>query len=125
MEDLQAALQSVLSDPQQMEQILAMANALGLHPPDGSGDSSEAAPEEAGSDEPGSAPVPDAPQMPALDPALLRILGGLSNAQGPEDRVLNALRPVLRDPTRIDRALRAAKLSRLAGQFLKGGPEHV
>ena len=34
MEDLQATLQSVLSDPAQMAQIAALAESLGLKPPE-------------------------------------------------------------------------------------------
>ncbi len=122
MEDLQAALQSVLSDPKQMEQIMAMADALGLHPPESG--PSEAAPDPA---VPESGPVREegSDGTPGIDPALLRILGRLGDLQGPEVRVLNALRPVISDPSRIDRALRAARLSRLAGRVLNGGLKHV
>ena len=67
---------------------------------------------------------------PALDLGgmgvdLGKLMGALSAMQGTEDRVLNALRPSLSQEgqSRVDRALRAAKLSRLAGQFLsrRGG----
>ena len=37
MEDLQSTLQSILSDPEQMRQIAAMAESLGLKPPAGNG----------------------------------------------------------------------------------------
>ena len=34
MEDLQATLQSILSDPEQMARISAIADSLGLKPPE-------------------------------------------------------------------------------------------
>ena len=34
MEDLQGALQSILSDPEQMARVAALAESLGLKPPD-------------------------------------------------------------------------------------------
>ena len=124
MEDLQAALQKVLSDPGQMEQIFAMANALGLAPPDPGGQPANPLSPEKGSSEGGNAEQAGE-NAQAIDPALLRLIGGLGDALGPEIRVLNALRPVLSDPGKVDRALRAARLSRLAGQLLRRGPEHV
>ena len=105
MEDIQTAIQSILSDPAQMEQISAMANALGLSPP---GNSSEEA-------------LPDMDKVPSVDPKLLRLLNGIGQQHGPEEEVLSALRQVLSEPgqERIDRALRAARLSRAAGTLLK------
>lgn len=50
------------------------------------------------------------------------LMSRLSSLNGSEDRVLNALRPGLdaAGQGRVDRALRAAKLSRLAAQLLRG-----
>ena len=58
-----------------------------------------------------------------FDPEKLMAL--LSASSGAEDRVLNALRPSLSPAggSRIDRALRAAKLSRLAARLLAGRGE--
>ena len=121
MEDLQGALQSILSDPEQMEQIMAMANALGLRPPVSSAEGREQGGAPPAAETQGGNPSGGAP----IDPAVLRLLGGIGDLHGPEAGVLNALRPVLSDPSRVDRALRAARLSRLAGQLLRERTGHV
>ena len=112
MEDLQTALQGILSDPEQMQTIAAMAESLGLKPPEGLGASAHAAPSEA-------AGLPAGGHaLGSLD--LSKLMGSLSAMQGTEDRVFAALRPSL-SPTgqgKTDRALRAAKLARLASRFL-------
>lgn len=109
MEDLQSTLQAVLSDPEQMSRLAALAENLGLKPPD-----TEPGPE------PQNAPPPEA--------GLASLLGQLSAAGGSEARVLSALRPALSEAgqARVDRALRAAALSRIAAQLLaRRGDAHV
>ena len=159
MEDLQATLQSVLSDPAQMAQIAALAESLGLKPPEqqatGNGQQAAGSPVAAAigrqapsrsgeatdngqqaKDRPAGAAIgrpPEAaaspmpiPNLEGLD--LGKLMAGLSAMQGREDRVLGALRPSLgpSGQARTDRALRAAKLARLAGQLLRRGREgHV
>lgn len=105
MEDLQAAIQGVLSDPAQMAQLQAMAQALGMQ----------------GGQDAASAPPPEAP-----DGQVLALMGRLSQMHGSEERVFSALRPTLSEQGqhKVDRALRAARLSRLAGLLLSGG-SHV
>ena len=104
MDDITAQLQQLLSDPAQMAQIAQLAESLGLGAP----------PEQAG------APTEEAELIGKLLPML-------SRAGGKESQVLGALRPYLspEDQHRADRALRAAKLSRLAsvalGEFGKSG----
>ena len=133
MEDLQATLQSVLSDPARMAQIAALAESLGLKPPEkeaaGAGQQTTDQPVGAAIGRPpeaaaaSSMPIPD---LEGLD--LGKLMAGLSAMQGREDRVLGALRPTLgpSGQARTDRALRAAKLARLAGQLLRRGREgHV
>lgn len=109
MEDLQAAIQGVLSDPAQMDQLQAMAQALGMQ---GGQDAASAPPPE---------PPPEAP-----DGQVLALMGRLSQMHGSEERVFSALRPTLSEQgqRKVDRALRAARLSRLAGLLLNGG-SHV
>ena len=109
MEDLQAAIQGVLSDPAQMAQLQAMAQALGMQ---GGQDAASAPPPE---------PPPEAP-----DGQVLALMGRLSLMHGSEERVFSALRPTLSEQgqRKVDRALRAARLSRLAGLLLNGG-SHV
>jgi len=186
MEDLQATLQSVLSNPAQMAQIAALAESLGLKPPEetpaspvaaaigrqseatgqgignresGTGDggtgpsaslrfaqddkTETASPVGAATGRPpnaGASPVgaatgrpPEAPasQIPFPIPDGLdlgRLMTGLSAMQGRENQVLGAIRPSLSPAgqAKADRALRAAKLARLAGQLLRRGREdHV
>ena len=116
MEDLQEALQNILSDPEQMARMTALAESLGLKPPEGP--SPQPSPIGASEGDQASGPGPD----------LGRLMGMLAATGGGETRVLSALRPVLsaEGQGRVDRALRAAKLSRLAGSLLtQRGPEHV
>ena len=130
MEDLQSTLRSILSDPEQMARVAALAESLGLKPPDepqqGEGARSGQAkpcPEQAQRGGEGSVPASSVPNMNGFDPEKLMVL--LSASSGAEDRVLNALRPSLspESGSRIDRALRAAKLSRLAARLLAGRGE--
>lgn len=135
MEDLQAALQSVLSDPAQLAQIAALAESLGLKQPETpphapaseprhSERSGESAPPSRPSEQSEESVPPAAPAfrgLPGLEGLDLgRLLSGLSAVRGTEDRVLGALRPSLAPSGQVkaDRALRAAKLARLAGQLL-------
>lgn len=115
MEDLQQALQRILSDPDQMAQLEAMAGALGMTGQPGSG----------GEDAPPPASDGTAPAQPASEPdpasMLPKLMEGLRRMNGPEERVLTALRSALPSEKqgRIDKALQAARISRLAGQFLR------
>ena len=128
MDDLQNRLQSILSDPEQMRQIAAMAESLGLKPPEQnppSGHSERS--EESASSVPAASPnrhsersEESVPPIPPGLPDLSALMGSLSAMQGTEDRVFASLRPSL-SPTgqgKADRASRAAKLARLAGRFL-------
>lgn len=68
-----------------------------------------------------SPPLPGLNGLNGMDPGAL--MGRLAALNGAEDRILGALRPALSPAGqgKVDRALRAAKLSRLAGQFLAQG----
>lgn len=109
MEGLEDALQKLLKDPAQLAELSALAQSLGLGPP-------ESPPEPP---QPKSAPPPvsAAPPVPPPPPC------GLFGAR--QEQLLLALKPFLK-PSRqekIDRALRAARLSRLAGSALhRSGP---
>lgn len=133
MEDLQSTLQSILSDPEQMNRVAALAESLGLKPPErgparplsaGSEPSGESAPTSIPShaahrEGPATSPFEAAPNpLGGID--LSRLMAQLSAMTGTEDRVMGALRPSLspEGQKKADRALRAAKLSRLAGLFL-------
>ena len=126
MEDLQTTLQAILSDPEQMGRISAMAASLGLKPPDSPPPEPTGTPPPA--DSGGRSAVGSGLDLGGMGVDLGKLMGTLSVMQGTEDHVLNALRPSLSQEgqRRVDRALRAAKLSRLAGQFLsRRGGSHV
>lgn len=110
MDDLEQKLGAVLNNPQLMQQIMSMAQAMGSAPQQGS--------------EPKSQDQP--PSMPTIDPGMLTKLAGLSR-QSSVDRdqqaLLKALDPYLTKDriSRLERAMRAAKMARLAGSFLGSG----
>lgn len=113
--DIGELLQSVLSDPEQMGKITAMAQSLM-----GGGE---------------SAGGQDAPAAPAHKPEgetmLLRSLSGLLTKQSAPSRstaLLTAMRPYMRPEKqeKLDRAMQAARLARVAGEVMKelGGGGH-
>lgn len=125
MEDLQDALQSILSDPEQMARVAALAESLGLKPPDAqpNGEASQNCHSEQSEESVLSSLLSDKNGF-----NLEKAMSLLSASSGGETRVLAALRPTLspEGQTRVDRALRAAKLSRLAGALLtQRRGEHV
>lgn len=111
MDELEQKLGAVLSNPQLMQQIMSMAQAMGSQTPP--------QPEELKQSEP-------QPAMPAIDPGMLSKLAGLSK-QSSIDRdqqaLLKALNPYLSKDRigRLERAMRAAKMAKLAGSFLGSG----
>ena len=119
MADFEETLNAILSDPDTMGQIMALAGKLGGEP---------APPRE-------ETPPPD--PLPFLGPDQLnqmgRLMGLLQSCRGPDDRtmaLLTALRPFLsRDrQEKLDRAVRMSGLSqaaRQAYQLWKEGELHV
>lgn len=126
MADFEDALNSILSDPDAMGQIMALAGKLG-------GPSSPPPPEPSpGLPEPASpseAP-PELEQLMQLGP-VLKLLQNSSTQAPPESAaLLTALRPFLRPAQqgKLDRALRLAGLSKTARQVYqlwKEGQLHV
>ena len=112
MEDLQNTIQAILSDPAQMAQLQQMAAALGLQPDAGP---AQDVPQE------DSPPPTDRPF--AVDGRMAAMLAKLGTMTGSEERVFSALRPGLSEQGRskADRAMTAARLSRLAGMLLANG----
>ena len=114
MADLEETLHALLSDPETMGQLQALASQLGL---DG------AAPSEDGEEAPGQAPSP-----PPFD---LEELGQTSQQTDPQaDALIAALRPYLRPERqrKLDQAVRLAGLSRAARQayrLWKAGELHL
>ena len=107
MDDLEQKLGAVLNNPQLMQQIMSMAQAMGSPPPQ-------------------EQQQPEQSQLPPIDPGMLSRLAGLSK-QGSIDRnqqaLLKALDPYLTKDRigRLERAMRAAKMAKLAGSFLGSG----
>lgn len=108
MEDLESKLGAVLSNPQMMEQIMALAQSLG-----------QSSPQEQ--------PVPQQPPrenpMPQMDMQLLQKLSGLagqSNIDANQRNLLSALGPYLHRNriSKLEKAMRAAKMAKLASTFL-------
>ncbi len=113
MAEMDDKINAILNNPQMMQQIMSMAQALA---PSGEPASQPSTPP----------PPPPAPAMPQLDPAMLQKLAGLAG-QGGIDReqqaLLKALNPYLsRDRiSRLERAMRAAKTAKLASSVLGQG----
>lgn len=113
MEDMEDKLGAILGNPQMMQQIMSMAQALGQ----GEGQSQQ--PEPARKD-------PSPGNQPSLDPALVQKLVGLAG-QGSIDRnqqaLLHALGPYLSRERigKLEKAMRAAKMAAMASVFLNQG----
>lgn len=115
---LEQAIGAVLQDPQQLQKILALAQSLGLSPPE-----APAAPPPPPEPPKPAAAAPSAEQAPEDRGSALRALlqqaGRLDRRQ---ENLLNALKPFLKPERRekVDRAMQAARISRLAGAALRG-----
>ncbi len=107
MDPMEEGLNAVLGNPQLMQQIMAMANSLSQ-----------------GQDPPPQSKKP--PELPNLDSNLLRQLSSMAG-QGSVDQdqraLLSALGPYLSHDriSRLEKAMRAAKMARLASGFLNQG----
>lgn len=105
MDDLESRLNTVLSNPQLMQQIMAMAKSM-----------SDTQPQP-------QRPEPQTAPQPEIDPSLLTRIAALSR-QGGIDReqqaLLNALSPYLNHERvhRLERAMKAARTARLASGLL-------
>ncbi len=112
MSELEEKLGSILSNPQMMQQIMAMAQAMG-----NASQSSPPPPPEA---------EPQAPSMPSFDPKLLQSLAGMAEKSGVDQNqqtLLNALCPYLSQNRvhKLEKAMRAAKIAGFASSFLNSG----
>ena len=104
MDDLQAQMNAVLQNPDMMQKIMSMAQALGGSP----------------------GPPPQeqaAPPLPDIDIAMVQKLSGLigqSNIDANQRCLLDALRPYLNGErvAKLEKAMRAAKLATMASSFL-------
>lgn len=109
MSEMEDKLNTVLGNPQLMQQIMSMAQSLGQ--------TTEATPE--------PEPLPEA-SAPPIDLAMVQKLSGLASQSGidrEQQALLKALTPYLsRDKvSKLEKAMRAAKMARLASSFFNQG----
>ena len=105
MDDMQAQMNAILGDPDMMQKIMAMAQSL-----QGSGQDAPTADKEA------------AQGISGFDPGMLQRLVGFAQQSGidsNQQNLLQALGPYLSGDrvSRLEKAMRAAKLARLASGF--------
>ena len=111
MDDMQSKLDSILGNPQMMQQIMAMAQSMGQ------------------SEQPPAAPTQQAQQsafsaMP--DAAMLQRIAGIAKHAGVDNNqqaLLQALRPYLSGEriAKLERAMRSAKIAAVAVSALGSG----
>lgn len=107
MDNMEDKLSAILQDPNMMAKIQSMAQSLGAQPAQ-------------------NAPQPRQESLPDFDPAVLKKLSGFAQQSGVDRNqraLLSALGPYLsRDRlTKLEKAMRAAKMARLASGFLGQG----
>ena len=119
MDEMESKLNSILGNPQMMQQIMAMAQAMQQDQP-----KQEDAPPEPPPQKNQSAPAMAA--MPSMqDAAMLQRIAGIARQSGVDKNqqaLLKALSPYLsRDRiTKLERAMRAAKIAGVASAALGG-----
>ena len=109
MADMEQTLGNILNNPQLMQQIMSMAQSLG---------NQETPP-----------PAPEPPSIPAMasiDPGLLAKIASFAGSGGvdsDQQALLQALCPYISQPKvgKLEKAMRAAKMARLASGFLGQG----
>lgn len=112
--DFGAMLESVLSDPQQMEKIAQMAKGLMGEQPASQESNTPAAEETAGA----------MPKLPGLDMGLFSTLGKMFSGKQEKSRstaLLMAMRPYMRPEKqeKLDRAMKIAQMVHIAGTVMK------
>ena len=113
MEGMEDKLNSILGNPQMMDQIMQMAKSLGASAP----------PQE---QKPQQDLPPEPPFPGGLDPGMLQKLASITGQTGidrDQRALLSALRPYLHPDRlrKLEKAMRSAKLAGLASQFLGSG----
>lgn len=115
MSEMEEKLGQILSNPQMMQQIMSLAQAMNAS--------------QLPKQEPPPPPKPPQPTMPAIpdiDPNLLRSLSNMTRQGGIDQNqqaLLKALSPYLSQSrvNKLERAMRAAKMAGLASVFLNSG----
>ena len=108
MDDMQAQMGAILGNPEMMQKIMAMAQSL-------QGSQQETPPQKE---------TPAQPAMPNIDIGMLQKLSGFMGQSNIDNQqnLLHALGPYLSSDrvSRLEKAIRAAKMARLASGFLAG-----
>ncbi len=119
MDNMENQMNAILNNPEMMQKIMAMANAMNQQQPE------KQEQEQPKQDTPGFS-------MPDIDPSMIQRLSGLagqSNIDNNQRTLLKALSPYLnRDRiSKLERAMRAAKMANMASSFFgkSGFPFHV
>lgn len=113
MDNLEEKLNAVLSNPQMMQQVMAMAQNLGLgNPP---------------APEPAPPPPSQAPQFQGIDMGMLQKFSGIAQNSAIDQNqqtLLHALSPYLTGDRigRLEKAMRAARMAKFATGLLGQGP---
>lgn len=107
MSEMEEKLNALLSNPQLMQQIVSMAQAMGSQAPQ-------------------QPPEQTPPAMPALDPRLLQTVAqtmGQTGIDSNQKSLLHALSPYLSTNRvqKLERAMQAARLAGAASAFLNAG----
>ena len=115
MDNMEDKIGNILGNPEMMQKIMAMAQALNSQP-----ESEKAISNEPPKETPRQTPLPD------FDPAILQRVMGMAKQSGvdkDQQSLLRALNPYLsRDRLRrLENAMRAAKMAKLAAAVL--GPQ--
>ena len=118
MDDMQSKLNAILGNPQMMQQIMSMAQAMGQEQPE--------PPNQAATPPP--PPPPENSAVPAFslpDAATMQRIAGLAGQTGidkNQQALLKALRPYLSRErvNKLERAMRAAKIAGVAATALGG-----
>ena len=120
MDDLEQKIKSVLSDPEQMQQVLNMARALGVSIPE-----SEEPKAREQETSPPEQNIPPQAGVDALSEPVSQLLQQAGKLEKRQENLLNALKPFLKPNRRekIDRAMQVARLSHLAGYALRSRGE--
>ena len=110
MEGMEETIGAILNNPEMMQQIMTMAQALGQ--------SQNASQQEI--------PKKEHTPLPDFDPGLIQKLSGFAQQSGitnEEQALLKALRPYLNHERvrKLEKAMRAAKMARFASSFLSSG----
>lgn len=109
MGDFEEKLESILNNPQAMQQIMAMAQSFG------------GAQQNTVAETPAHTSQPELQIDPQLLSGITALLGQYDKNDDNRTNLLNALRPFVKEKryTKIDRAIQIAKLSRLARAALE------